>query len=504
MNDDFWNNDTPGNTGPSEEPDSSAPEPEAHAPSEPAPSQEGPSSQPSQSPSATPPSYGAQPPYGGGQPPYGQSPYGQQPPWPGGGYYYSPSRPNQQPAQGPNPQWNPEEYNKAAQSGGGKRPKRNRGLVVFTVLLCSVLLVAVLFLAGYGLYAVISEDSGLESSESELLTPPAGGENSGGAGLNIEDKPSGDEDTVISADGRLSTPEIARRVSPSVVGVVEYGSYYGSMYSASGSGIIISSDAEGIEVILSDGSRQEAWLVGKDTRTDLAVIKVDAQNLPYAEFGNSDQMEIGETVIAIGNPGGEDLSGSVSQGIISGLNRMIKTQSDGYSINCIQTDAAINPGNSGGPLVNQFGQVVGINSAKLVQTEYEGIGFAIPINDAKPIVDQLIARGKVTDRARLGITGQAISYNYAQYYGLPQGIRVISTDQNADISSKGLRVGEVAGDIITHLDGEAVASFDDIAQILNGYKAGDQVELTVYRVAYNGQRAQTFDITITLVSDDSE
>ena len=362
--------------------------------------------------------------------------------------YYTPSQPdrNFQPND-PQPQWN---YNQYTTPGNGpKKPNRNRGLVVFTVLLCSVLLIAMLCLAGVGLYSLVKQHTGEEvlpptevpsvnDPENPNIAPEPGIE------LDLQEKPQNGAD-VTYEDGRLPTTEVAKRVTPVVVSIIEYGSYQGQMYSGSGSGIIMSSDgyiitnahvvsmpdgsaANGLEVVLSDGTRLEAWLVGADSRTDLAVIKVDATDLPYAEFGNSDQMEIGETVIAIGSPGGEDLSSSVSQGIISGLNRQIKTSSEGYSINCIQTDAAINPGNSGGPLVNQFGQVIGINSAKLVDTQYEGIGFAIPMNDAKPIIDQLITYGRVTDRARLGITGVAITYSFSQYYSLPQGLLIISTD----------------------------------------------------------------------------
>ena len=432
-------------------------------------------------------------------------------------HYYTPSQPYGGDNQGS--QWNYSQY--TAPGPSQKPPRRNKGLIVFTVLVCSVLLVAVLCMAGIGVYSLVKNNNP-QSSQSGAAASSGADQGSSAApeaSPEIKDKPSdASANSAASADGALTTVEVAKRVTPVVVNVIEYGSYQGQMYSGSGSGIISSADgyivtnahvvtmpdgtaANGLEVVLSDGTRKEAHLVGADTRTDLAVIKIDASNLAYAEFGNSNEMQIGETVIAIGNPGGEELASSVSQGIISGLNRQVKTSTEGYSINCIQTDAAINPGNSGGPLVNQYGQVIGINSVKLVDTEYEGIGFAIPINDAKPIVDQLIAHGKVTDRARLGITGVAVTYNYSQYYSLPQGILVISTEQGSDISTKGLRTGEVAGDIITAVDGNAITSFDDVAKALNGKKAGDQVQLTVYRQAYQGEKSSTFTITVKLVAD---
>ena len=437
-------------------------------------------------------------------------------------HYYTPSQPgNYQPNQN-NPQWNYTQYTTPTQPP--KPPKRNRGLVVFTVLLCSLLLILVLCLAGVGIYAVVKGNVADEMVE-EVLPPqeaplpdsepsPTHPE----LEMELQDKPEGSGSIYISEDGRLTTTEVAKRVTPVTVSVLQYNDPQGTLSSGAGTGIILSADgyivsnahvvtktdgtpAEALEVLLADGTRYKAQLVGADTRTDLAVLKIDAANLPYATFGDSDQMEIGETVIAIGNPGGTELTSSVSQGIISGLNRMIKTSSDGYSISCLQTDAAINPGNSGGPLVNQYAQVIGINSAKLVDTQYEGIGFAIPINGAKPIIDQLIRYGRVTDRARLGITGIAITESYSQYYGWPQGILIVTIEEGSDMANKGLRAGEVGGDIITHLDGRAIDSFDKIAQILDRKQSGDQVVLTVYRQAMQGEPSSTFEVTVTLISD---
>jgi len=436
-------------------------------------------------------------------------------------HYYTPSQPNNyQPNN--NPQWNYSQYTNPTQPP--KPPKRNRGLVVFTVLLCSLLLILVMCLAGVGIYAMVKGDLDGNLFEEVPIPQEAPAEEPEELPVNpdleleVQDKPESSGGIYISEDGRMTTTEVAKRVTPVTVSVLQYGSFQGQMSSGSGTGIIMSEDgyivtnahvvtqsdgspASALEVHLSDGDRYEAKLVGADTRTDLAVLKIEATGLPYATFGDSDQMEIGETVIAIGNPGGTELTSSVSQGIISGLNRLIKTSSDGYSINCLQTDAAINPGNSGGPLVNQYAQVIGINSAKLVDTQYEGIRFAIPINEAKPIIDQLIRYGRVTDRARLGITGIAITQSFSQYYGWPQGILIVTIEEGSDISTKGLRAGEVGGDIITHLDGKAVGSFDEVAQILDTKKGGDQVELTIYRQAMQGQKASTFDVTVTLISD---
>ncbi len=435
--------------------------------------------------------------------------------WQNDGYRYGPSQPpGSNPSQQGDYRWNFNEYDNFAQKQPGKR-RKNRGLMVFGVMVGVLLAVGMLVLAGFGAYSLFI------GGNQYLPLPPAGQSSSMPQqqvpdeqmpDLDLNDKPA-DQGPVITAEGRLATSEIARRVGPTVVGVIQYTNTGGQMAMGSGSGIIISGDgyivtnahvvggSTGIEVVLHNGDRYEAWLVGIDTRTDLAVLKIEANGLTYATFGNSDQIEVGETVIAIGNPGGEELAGSVTKGIVSALNRTIKTQADGYSLNCIQTDAAINPGNSGGPLVNEFGQIIGINSAKLVQTEYEGIGFAIPINDAKPIIDDLIKFGRVTGRVRLGITALAIDESYARFARLPAGIRIISTEQGTDIATKGLRIGEQAGDIITHIGGQPVNSFDDIANALRGVKPGEKVNLTIYRVPYNGERSSTFEINVAVVED---
>ena len=166
----------------------------------------------------------------------------------------------------------------------------------------------------------------------------------------------------------------------------------------------------------------------------------------------------------------------------------------------LQTDAAINPGNSGGPLVNEFGQVIGINSAKYVNEGYEGIGFAIPINDALPIVEQLITNGKVTGRPMLGITGEPIDSVLSRMYSVPTGVHILSVDPNADIASKNV----VPGDIITQVNGTAVASADDISQVLDGFKPGDKVKLTIYRRSNSSVGGRTFEVSVTLMSDNGD
>ena len=257
-----------------------------------------------------------------------------------------------------------------------------------------------------------------------------------------------------------------------------------------GSGIILSADgyivtnahvvsgATSIKVVLNDNSEYNATVVGSDEKTDLAVLKIDATGLTPAEFGNSDQMQIGEQVIAIGNPGGLELAGTLTVGYVSAVNRPITT-TGGSTIDCIQTDAAINPGNSGGALVNSYGQVIGINSQKIAATEYEGIGFAISINEAQPIINDLIEYGYVRGRVVMGITMQIIDPTFAAIYGYQPGIGVVSVEQNSPAAKAGL----VAGDIITAIDGESITSQETLTSILEGHKPGDVIELTVYRQA---------------------
>lgn len=287
----------------------------------------------------------------------------------------------------------------------------------------------------------------------------------------------------------LTTPQVIQNVLPSVVGVnVET-----MMDAGSGSGIIFSSDgyivtnqhvidgAMGIKVKLSDATEYDATIVGQDARTDLAVIKINAQNLPAATIGDSDQLVQGEGVLVIGNPLGETLSGSSTQGIISALGREIEIE--GKIMHYIQTDAAINPGNSGGALVNQAGQVVGVTSAKISETSAEGLGFAIPINEAIPVIEDLINNGYVTGRPMIGISGENVSQQVSMIYGLPVGIYVRYVDPQSGAAAGGIQ----QGDVITALNGKEVQTLAELNNVRDEYKAGDTVTLTVFR---NGQEVK--------------
>lgn len=297
-------------------------------------------------------------------------------------------------------------------------------------------------------------------------------------------------DDEAAADGTLTVKQIAKKVRPSVVGVVANGpseNPFASSSSSVGSGIIMSEDGyiitnnhviennSSVSVILDDGTEYGARVIGADARTDLAVLKIEAKGLPAVTFGNSDSLEQGDLAVAIGNPSGLQLQNTVTSGIISAINRDIIVEDQPMTL--IQTDASINPGNSGGPLVNAYGQVVGINTVKIGVSYYEGLGFAIPMNSVKPIVDELISRGYIKGRPTIGITGEILDARTAAYFNVPPGMYVDYVAPNTDAYQKGL----ARGDIIVKVNGQDVRELGDIQKIRDEHKAGDSIELTVYR-----------------------
>lgn len=411
-----------------------------------------------------------------------------------------------------NPQeyrWSYEDYDKISQGNVGYKPKNNTGLKVFAAVMTVVFLVTAAAFAGFILYSRSRNggdaalDNNISSSSSESRRD--------GPQLSLENRPAADEEEYT--DGVLSTEEIAAKVRPSVVGIQTYRTEYPMQVYGTGSGIIMSEDGYivtnahvvsgatgGILVILDNNEEYEAEVVGIDEKTDVAVIKIDASNLTAAEFGNSDELVVGERIVAIGNPTGMNLAGSVTQGIVSGLKRLISVTNEETNetieMEAIQVDAAINPGNSGGALINKYGQVVGINSSKLSSTQIEGIGFAIPISTAKPIVDDLIAYGYVRGRVLLGITYYPVSDAVGAMSGYTPGLWVQSVREDMDAYAKGLR----AGDIITQIDGQDVRDSATVKGILSAKKPGDSVELTVVQQSISG-KIKTYTINVTLAED---
>ena len=262
-----------------------------------------------------------------------------------------------------------------------------------------------------------------------------------------------------------------------------------------------------LEVLLSDGKREKAELVGSDQWTDLAVIRIANTNVStVAEFANSDDVEVGQTAIAIGSPLGSEFATSVTQGIVSATNRAVATDVDGdgqedWVVTAIQTDAAINPGNSGGALINSAGQVIGINSMKISKSSVEGMGFAIPSNEVVSIIKQLEENGKIT-RPALGISMvnlTSVNTRVIQQMNLPadvkSGVVIAEVDSKGSAKAAGLQ----AYDVIVEMDGQKIEGIQNLRKVLYSHKVGDKMEVTYYR---NGQK-QTTTISLTETSSPS-
>ncbi len=244
-----------------------------------------------------------------------------------------------------------------------------------------------------------------------------------------------------------------------------------------------------LTVILHDGTRYGADIVGVEESNDIAVLKIDAANLSSAELGDSDSLTVGDTVYAVGNPLGE-LEFSMSTGHVSALDRAIKTDESADSINMFQIDAAVNSGNSGGPVYNTRGEVIGVVTAKYSDDGVEGIGFAIPINDVAPIAQDLITTGYVTGKAYMGVKlDERYNAMYSQYYNLPLGAYVYSVDPGSSAEKAGLR----SGDIITRLGDMDVSCYDDLSRAVKDFSAGDTTEVQVYRAGEELSVSITFD-----------
>ena len=271
----------------------------------------------------------------------------------------------------------------------------------------------------------------------------------------------------------------------------------GSGFVITGDGYILTNyhvieDADSIQVSFIDGSSYDAELVGGEEENDIAVLKIDASGLKPVIIGDSDNVQVGEQVVAIGNPLGE-LTYSMTSGIISAKDRSI-TMENGEVMNMIQTDTAINSGNSGGPLFDMYGQVIGITSAKLSGSSsssatIEGLGFAIPINDIKGMVEDIMENGYVTGKPYMGITVSTVPESISERYGMSQGALVESVDESSCAAKAGLE----KGDIITAMDGQTVISSAELVEAKKAYRAGDTVTLEVERSGEKLELTLTFD-----------
>ena len=295
-----------------------------------------------------------------------------------------------------------------------------------------------------------------------------------------------------------------------VVGItteVTYTNFFGQTSSSavSGSGFIVSPDGYiltnyhvieyaykgnyAITVMLHDGTRYEASIVGVEDCNDIAVLKIDASGLDPVTFGDSDKLSVGDDVYAVGNPLGE-LEFSMTTGHVSALDRLITTDESAEAINMFQIDAAVNSGNSGGPVYNANGEVVGIVTAKYSDTGVEGLGFAIPINDAAKIANDLITKGYVTGKAYMGVSiDERYNSMYSQYYNMPIGAFVKSVESGSCAENAGIQ----AGDIITRLGDAEITGYSDLKQAIKQYSAGDSAELELYRAGESRTITVIFD-----------
>ncbi len=361
----------------------------------------------------------------------------------------------------------------------------------------------------------VSSDGNGGGTQTTAVTAPQSSNGSGDTSLgNLLNIDSADADT-------LSNQEIIQRATPSVALIT---SEFTQIGQGTGTGIVLSSDgyiitnchvietsykdyaddydpfdnpfsffgggyntqietktvkADKVTVTLSDGSEHEAEIIGSDENTDLAILKIDADGLIPAVIGSSDDLKLGETAITLGYPLGLGLS--ASGGMVSGLEKEISTElSNGKvaTMPLIQTDASINAGNSGGPLLNSKGEVIGITSSKLVSSEVEGIGFAIPITDAMPVLDDLMNKGYVST-PKIGITGTAITSAVQRYYNLPvdTGVLVVSVEDGTCADNAGI----AEGDVIVAADGKEIADMDALVAAKNAHKPGETMTVTLAR-----------------------
>ena len=422
-------------------------------------------------------------------------------------YYNGNPQQPQQPQQQP---YRPYGYNQAPQP---PKKKGNGKKIAIIVLVIAVLvgLAAIIgsqFLPLGNKPAVTDEQGSTLIDSNNSTTDKAGNSSNGSDDVNVIDYASAEE-------GTLTAVQIAEKCRISVVGVM---TYQNGKLSGEGSGVVMGTDNSGkytyiitcahvikgsgltYGILTLDEKRYEASLVAYDERTDIGVLKVEANDLTAATFGDSTKLRVGETVYAIGNPGGSEYFGSMTNGIVSAIDRSVSST---YTLTSIQHNAAINPGNSGGALVNSKGQVIGINSSKIAATDYEGMGFAVPMSTVKPIVENLIKYNYVPNRPKLGIQYASVS-SYQMYSmvvaikGLPAGSLVIAGISN---DSSLANTEAQVGDLIIAVNGKKMDDSSVLLDLIDKGAVGDSLTLTLCRVESRTYKTSTFDVTITLVED---
>ena len=398
--------------------------------------------------------------------------------------------------------------------GGTNTPtpkkRRNPGLIVLIVLLCVVVAIAAVGLV----FSLVQQNS--ENGKTDgLAIPEENITNADGPSLNLAEPPAS---LNTSPEEGLTPQAVYQKIKESSVGVLQYAQSTRKLTSE-GSGVIMGEDSEGkytyivtcahvintadstYQVLLADETTYAAQVVGYDTRTDIGVLRIEASGLKKAEFSDVSTLEVGQTVYAIGNPGGSEFANSFTNGMISAISRPVAS-STGYTTKCVQHTAAINPGNSGGALVNVYGQVIGINSMKIVETEYEGMGFAVPSDIVQEIVNDLIVNGYVPDRAKLGITYRpATAYELysmvIQLRELPKGSLVIeSISADSDLANTDAK----KGDMIVAVNGIDLDDSDTLPSLIERSSQGDRLTLSLVRINEDYSLTE-FDVTVSLVAD---
>ena len=389
-------------------------------------------------------------------------------------------------------------------STGSTKPPKKNGCLIAVILMAAILFIGIFSLMGIFNFRLLrrieitdpNETVSIVVSDPEEETTEQTSKTTKENDIDIENSPVSYEN--IPQEGGLSLQDIYEKVIDSVVSITC--TYRGG--SSTGTGVILDTDgyvvtnahvvedAVTIQVLLTDGRELEAALIGADTISDLAVLHIWADDLVAAQLGDSSVLRVGDAVVAIGDPLGVSLRGTMTDGIVSAINRNVTV--DGRVMNLIQTNAALNSGNSGGPLLNCYGQVIGINTMKIGDTVsaagVEGLGFAIPSTTVSDIVNQLLQQGYVSGRPSLGITGESISMVHQMYYRLPNGLLITAVEPGSAADTVGIQ----EGDVLLRVEKTSVTSPQELESALYSYAPGDTVRLIIYR------QGKQYSVSVTL------
>ena len=382
------------------------------------------------------------------------------------------------------------------QTGSTRPPKKSSGLVAFLLVMVILLLgvVTLLGVMNVKLFRQLGNqlpeetlDISISNQSQQPIATVGQVLPTEAAADPIEIATTPTAEANYAGEGALSLQEIYANNIASVVSVL----CTGRNSSSTGSGVVLTSNgyivtnchvvegARDIQILFHDDRLLSATLVGADSISDIAVLQVNATDLPYAQLGDSASLQVGDAVVAIGDPLGTELRGTMTDGIISAINRDVNV--NGRTMNLIQTNAALNSGNSGGPLINCYGQVIGINTMKMGDSMsiagVEGLVFSLPIHTVRTIVNQLISQGFVSGRPYLGISGEDVTNFYQFYYGLPYGLYITYVEADSPAAQLGLR----AGDVLVSVNNTRISGVEDYENLLYSSEPGDQWTITIYR-----------------------